>query len=69
MADGGDILLPDMSPADFGASTVGNDDGTSSIPPDAAARFLYQDCSPEQIAAATPRLRRQGGALWGEPAP
>ena len=59
----------DFGPADFSASIVGNDDGTITIPPEAAARFLYQDCTPDQIAWATKRLRRQGGALWVEQAP
>ena len=60
----------DFGPADFSASVVGNDDGTRSIPAEAAARFLYQDCTPEQAACRPPaRLRRQGGALWMEPAP
>jgi pimeloyl-ACP methyl ester carboxylesterase len=59
----------DMGPADFSASIVGNDDGTNSVPREAAARFLYQDCTPDQIDRAVGRLRRQGGALWAEPAP
>ncbi|HZQ85811.1 MAG TPA: alpha/beta hydrolase [Acidimicrobiales bacterium] len=59
----------DMAPPEFGAGIVGNDDGTNSIPRDTAAAFLYQDLTPEQIDWAMARLRRQGGALWGETAP
>ena len=59
----------DMSPPEFGAGMVGNDDGTTSIPRETAAAFFYQDLTPEQIDWAMARLRRQYMTLWGEAAP
>ena len=59
----------DMGPPDFGASVTRHDDGSTSVPRDAALQFLYQDCPREQADAAAARLRRQAGVLWEEAAP
>lgn len=59
----------DMSPPEFGAGMVTNDDGTTSVPRESAATFLYQDLTDAQIDWATARLRRQYMTLWSEAAP
>ena len=59
----------DMSPPEFGAGMVGNDDGTSSVPRATAAEFFYHDLTDDQIDWAVARLRPQGGAIWGDVAP
>lgn len=61
---------PEMTAPGVWDATISHDDGSTSMPFDAARAAFYSDCSEEDARWAYERLRRQNSSsLWKEPYP